>query len=148
MNIFEDVRRDLATAEHRIANLTHHPRYHHHNNAPQEAPVDLATIENDVRGAVQDVIGHAEAAIERGKQLLDTHLPALAQAAERAQASPVAQALEEFILGPEDEALVAGFIRRLGTMAAQDQAAMPEAAPAEQPEPAPVPTGPVVGGQA
>jgi hypothetical protein len=117
---------------------------------PPEETMDLATIEADIRGAVQDGITHAEAFVSRGREILDSHLPALASAAEKAQASPVIQALEQFTLGPEDEALVASLIAKLGAYAAEhaQAAAGANVPPPGEPMPVPAAAGPVIGGQA
>ena len=108
--------------------------------------MSLATIEADMRNDAEALVTHAKA-------FLEDHLPALAAEAETAQNDPIAQALEKALLGPEDTALVASFIKRLGQLGsgAESDSPAPEVpaepdAPAEVPQP--VAAGPTVGGTA
>lgn len=139
----------------------HHREHHQPYNDPEtppapEAPMSLATIEADIRNGITDVVTHAEELVAKAKTVVEEHLPGLAEAAQKAEASPIVQALEGAFLPAEDEAMIATLIGKLASYAAEHEAQVPAepAAPAEPDvpgdpgEPVPVPAGPVVGGQA
>jgi hypothetical protein len=114
--------------------------------ASREDQMSLATIEAGIREAMTDV----EAKV---RTIVDEHLPQLADAAAEAENDPIAQALESALLGPEDTALVASFIKRLGQLgsgAESDSPAPSEPAETDAPAevPQPVAAGPSVGGTA
>lgn len=132
------------------------PRYHDPNNTP-EGPVNLATIEQDIRTGIEDVVAHAEDLVTKAKLVVEEHLPGLAAEAAKAEASPIVQALEGAFLPPADEAMIASLITKLAAYAAEhapSAAEAPAAAPAGLDVPGDpgdlqaVPAGPVVGGQA
>lgn len=143
----------LESEWHALRSHLPHPHYDDPDTTPApEAPViDLATIEQDVRDRVQSAISHAEQLGGELKAVIDEHLPAIATAAAAAQASPIVKALEDAVLSPEDETMIASLISRFASYAAEHAPAQPEQ-PADvamgEPQPVPVPTGPVVAGQA
>ena len=111
-----------------------------------EADMNLAVIEQDVRE-------HVEAAIERGREVLDEVLPKLAKAAADAEADPLVQAIEAVTLTPADREFIAGLVTRLGQAAAQAaenaNVVLDDQGPAEASDVfAPAGAGPVVGGTA
>jgi hypothetical protein len=125
-------------------------RYHdascHVPIQPAEDPVNLATIEQDARERVEDVVA-------KGREVLDEVLPKLAKAAADAEADPLVQAIEATVLSPADREFIASLVTRLGQAAAAaegDATVLDDQGPPDAPEdvPAAASGAPVVAGTA
>jgi hypothetical protein len=94
---------------------------------------ELAVIEADIRERIEDVIA-------KGREVLDDHLPRLAQAAADAEGDPLIQAIEATLLPLDVRQLLASLVTKLGSDAPQV---------AEPADPGSlVSAGPVIGGTA
>jgi hypothetical protein len=110
--------------------------------------IDLAEIETDVRNAITTIKDKAE-------EVISTHLPKLAQAAEDAQADPLITAIESVFLPDDIKAMIATLVTKLG-QAKPVAPAEPDPATAEAtaaaadtpPMPMPEPAGPQATGVA
>jgi len=95
--------------------------------------------------AADGVLKHLEAFRASAEEELAVHLPVLIAFAEKAQSSPIMQALEGTYLDPDIEAMIASDIRVLAAKfpppAAPEPPAEPEV-PAEPADPEPVPAEP------
>ena len=132
---FEDAGRAV---EHRAEHIfdAFRPSHYHHTSstATPGAIVSLATIEQGIKGAVEDVV----AKVRAFEQDVAPHLSGLADVAEQVTQSPLVQTVLAAVLSPEDEALIVSLVHKLDQGAhalagpatpAGDTAAMP-AAPA------------------
>ena len=93
---------------------------------PPEAPVNLASIEADVRDAITTIKTKAE-------EVITTHLPKIEQAAKDAENDPLVQALEAVFLPADVRQTLAVLVGKLGT---PKDASVPGTPAAAEPDPA------------
>lgn len=107
---------DLDAARRQWQRITHHKQsqpYHQDNTGtiPQENPVSLATFEATIKDDVAIGISKAEDLVSHLKTVAESHLGLL----QEIQASPIAQAVEGFILPPEAEQFIADMVTTLAS---------------------------------
>lgn len=135
-----------------------HPRHYHDPStpatpAPEEPAMDLATLEQDGRQALQNVISHGEQLVTDARNVLENHLPAIIGEASKVQGSPIVQLVESLALTPAEEQALADGIAKMASLfhptapAPAEPAAPADVAMGEQLPPQPT-AGPVVAGQA
>lgn len=83
---------------------------------------------------LSDIVNSVKAHLEGGAQLLEEHMPALAEHAAQIESDPLVQAALATALSPEGKALVTDLMQRLEAL--EQARAAAAAAAAAQPEPA------------
>jgi hypothetical protein len=123
----------------------HPTRYHAPSSNPEGHPaMTLDEFKTDLQNGAQDLIGKAEDFLGAAKTFAEQHVGLVSEI----QQSPVAQAIEGFVLPPDVEAeltsLVKTYVARFGTPAVAPAAPVVD----EPPAAAPVAAGPTVAGTA
>ncbi len=137
--IFEHLKHELGEAGHDITRLFRHGRYHQPTpgtTVPEETTMDLARLEQDIRGDVEAAKAKAEEVWNHSKSVLEQHLPQLAAVAQQAASNPLVDAaLSAVHLSP-------GFLTSIAELVTKAEAELAAIAPQNAPEP---PAAPAAG---